>query len=51
MQNKGAKKAIPDVVGQMLQKEVIFLCSNSHKSLLTEDPNKGFGWFSPAHHL
>ncbi len=40
MQNKGAKKAILDVVGQMLQKEVIFLCSNSHKSLLTEEPNK-----------
>ncbi len=26
--------------GQMLQKEVIFLCSNSHKILLTEEPNK-----------
>ncbi len=40
MQNKGAKKAILDVVGRMLQKEVIFLCSNSHKNLLTEEPNK-----------
>ncbi len=40
MQNKGAKKAILDVVGQMLQRKYIFLCSNSHKNLLTEEPNK-----------